>query len=236
MKYTNALLLEIKRNKIISKDKLLNIFNKYYSGIKRSYAYQIISSLSKDHHLYKLDSSTYTTMNKQLFDYEPVNKKIINVIDGYGDSVVWDTNILNRWINHLLSSVITFVEVDRDLMGLVFEQLKAKGYNHVLLNPNLNELNKYIDDELIIVRPLAKAFIEPNHKISIERLIIQIYSDKILLSLYGDSEMNSMLNEIFKTYYVNLDKLYHYARRKKIFNEFHTYLTNNIDRRYLYHD
>ena len=236
MKFTDELLFDIKQNDIISKDELLVILNKHFSSISRAYAYRIISELIKEHHLYKLDSSTYVTNQKTLFDYELIYKKIIKDVNGYGDYVIWDSNILNKWINHLLNVVITFVEVDADLMNLVFEALKTKGYNHILLNPNLNEFNKYINNQLIVIRPLTKAFIEPNHKISVERLIIQIYSDKLLSSLYGDVEMNNILNEIFKTYNVNLDKLYHYARRKKIYDRFHGYLVKNIDRKYLYHD
>lgn len=236
MKLSNELLLEIKQNKIISKDKVFDILKKFYLSMNRAYSYRVLSMLVKENHLYKLDSNTYTTIEKRIFNYELANKKLPKYVGVYGEFVIWDSNILNKWLNHLLNAVITFVEVDRSMMGLVYEELKARGYNHILLNPNLNEFNKYFDSKLIIIRPLAKTFIEPEHKISIERLIIQIYSDKILLSLYGNGEMNDMLNEIFKTYYVNLDKLYHYARRKKIYNELHDYLVNNINSNYLYHD
>lgn len=236
MKFTDELLLEIKKNDTISKDDLFGIFRNHYSSVNRPYGYRIISELIKENLLFKLDSSTYSVIKKKTFDYELLDKRIMKYVNGFGDFVIWDSNILNKWMNHLINSVITFVEVDRDLMGLVFDELKAKGYNHILLNPNRVEFYRYFDDQLVIVRPLTKSFIEPTHKISIERLIIQIYSDKLLSSLYGDEEMIDMLNEIFKTYPINLNKLYHYAKRKKIYTKFHNFIKNNINRRYLYHD
>ena len=236
MKFSNELLLELKQNSVISKDTLLHILSQFFPSMNRAYSYRIISELLKNNHLYKIDSDTYTSEKKKNFDYTLLDEKILKCVDGYGEYVIWDSNILNKWINHLLNAVITFVEVDEDLLGVVYNELKAHGYKHILLNPNLNEFNKYFDSQLVIIRPLPKMYLELGYKISIERLIVQIYSDKILSSLYSDLEMSEMLNEIFKTYNISLNRLYHYARRKKIYDEFHNYLINNIDRRYLYHD
>ena len=229
MKLSNDLITEIKQYDFISKDDLLVVLRKHYSSVSRSYAYRIISSLLNEGYLYKIDSSSFVTNTKITFDYDLSLKDLSNHINTYGDYLIYDSNILNRWINHLLGAVITFIEVDKDLMSLVYDELKAKGYNHILLNPSINEFHKYFDNELIIIRPLTKAYIESNHKISIERVIIQLFSDKILSTLYGDNELNNTLNEIFKTYNVNFGKLYHFARRKKIYSKLHDYLHNNVD-------
>ena len=236
MKFNEDLLLEIRKNETISKDRLLTILSKNYSKMNNSYAYRIISELIKNNHLYKLDSDTYTTKKKKIFSYEIDDKKLVRYVKGYGDYVIWDSNILNKWVNHLLHMFITFIEVDKDLMGIVFDDLKNHGYKNILLNPNLNEFHKYMDDILIIIRPLTKSFIEQDNKISIERLIVQLYSDRILNTLYGKSDLEYMLNEIFKTYQINLNKVYHYAKRKKIYHDFHEYLIDSVDRKYIYHD
>ena len=229
---TNA----IKNKETISRDELYNLADKCYGGISKSYFYRIISELMKQGILTKLDSHTYSTKTGASFSYILTDENIDSIIKGYGDYTLWDTNIINKWMNHLLNNVITFVGVDKDLMFLVAEDLKNAGYSHVLVNPSVTEFYKYSGRYTIVIKPLVKSLIEKDHHISIERLIVELYSNKITKSLYSDNELTSMLNEIFKTYNVNLNKVYHIAKRKKIYDKFYSYLTKNIDRCYIYHD
>ncbi len=226
----------IKNKEIVSRTELLNLIDKCYGGISRSYFYRIISELMKQGILTKLDSYTYSTKISVSFSYFLSDDNIESTIKGYSDYTLWDTNIINKWMNHLLNNVITFVEVDKDLMQFAAEDLKNAGYSYVLVNPSVTEFYKYFGRHTIVIKPLVKSLIEKDHHISIERLIVELYSNKIAKSLYSDNELISMLNEIFKTYNINLKKIYHIAKRKKIYDQFYSYLAKNIDRRYIYHD
>lgn len=236
MDIKKALIHEIKQKRIISRDELFKLINKHYDDVSRSYFYQIVSGLINSGLLTKIDSETYSTEKKNVFSYLLSDENIEEIVKGYGTYSIWDTNIFNKWLNHLLNSVITFVEVDKELMYLVADDLKEARYNHVLVNPNVDEFFKYFDKQTIVIKPSVKVLIENNHRISLERLIIELYSNKIAKSLYSGNELANMLNEIFKTYNVNLNRLYHIAKRKKIYDEFYSYLSNNIDRRHIYHD
>ena len=236
MNVKNGLMREIRKKNILSKDELFKLINKHYESVSRSYFYQIVFMLIKNEVLTKIDSNTYTTDKKKYFSYLLTDDSIENIVKDYGDYTLWDTNIFNKWMNHLLNSVITFVEVDKELMYLVAGDLKKAGYNHILINPNVNEFFKYFDDHAIVVKPSVKSLVEKDHRISIERLIVELYSNKITNSLYGDTELVKMLNEIFKTYSVDLNKVFHIAKRKKIYDTLHSYLLKSVDRRYMYHD
>ena len=236
MNIKKELIDEINNKETISREELLSLIERCYGGTSRSYFYRIVSELIEQGILTKLDSYTYSTKTGISFSYFISDRNIELAIKGYGDYTLWDTNIINKWVNHLLNSVITFVEVDKELMHLVAEDLKNAGYNHVLVNPSVNEFYKYFDRHTIVIKPLTKSLIEKNHYISIERLVVELYSNKITKSLYSDNELINMLNEIFKTYKVNLNKVYHIAKRKKIYDKFHSFLVKYIDGRYLYHD
>ena len=212
------------------------MINNAYGGVSRSYFYQIISNLIDDQYLIRIDSNTYSTEAKQKFSYPRLDDRIDHILEGYGDYVIWDTNIINKWINHLLNSTITFVEVDKELMHLVANDLKGIGYGHILINPNKEEFYKYLDNQTIVIKPFVKSLVEKDHYISIERMIVELYSNKIINSLFSDGELIDMLNEIFKTYNIDLDKVYHIARRKKIYDGLCSYLKKNIEKRFIYHD
>lgn len=236
MKINDKLVGDIKAHNILSKDELLSLINKYYSSVGVAYGYRIIASLLESKIVFKLDSNTYSTKEMAEFSYALTENKILKTVGGYGDFSVWDTNILNEWLNHLLNSVITFVEVDKDMVAFVYDALRREGFTNVLLNPNRIEFNKYFDNKMIIVRPIAKSLVERTHNISLERLIMNIYNDKLLTFFYSEDEKINILNEIFNKYQINMDKLFHIARRKKIYDEFLVFLTNNIGSRYLSHN
>lgn len=225
------------RNKdIISSDELFELIYSFYGRISKSYIYSVVSKMIDNEIIYRLDSKTYTTIKKRDFHYQLVGEDITSIIDGYRDYSVWDSNILNKWINHLLNSVVTFIEVDKDMINFVFEELKSKSIPNVLLNPSKKEFDKYFNSHVIVVRPLMKSLMEKNHSISIERMIVNIYADKLLNQIISYGEKRDMLNEIFKTYHVNLNKLFYIAKKKKIYQEFNAFLFDNVEARYIYHD
>ena len=230
------LIEEINQRDVISRDHLFAMISKHYESANRSYSYRIISELVRKGYLFKLDSSTYSTRAKKEFSYELTYPEIESYTSGYGDYVIWDSNIFNKWVNHLRSGVITFIEVDKNLMNFVFDSLKNKTSQRILLNPNKSEFIKYYDDRLLIIKPINQSFVMPNHKISLEGLIISLYSFKILDYIFSQDEIIDIIKQIFKDYHINLDKLFHFAKRKKIFNEFYSFLLNTVDKEYLYHD
>lgn len=236
MTINENLIEEIKECDVISRENLFALIKKYNKEISRAYAYRIIASLLNDGYLFKVDSDTYLTEDKNMFSYHLNEKGIESVLKGYNGYFIWDTNIINKWTNHLYNNVITFIEVDKNIVSFVYLDLKKNGYNNILVNPNIKEFDKYYTDHMIIIKPTPKNIIEKNNYISIERLVVELYSNKIINKIYPNTEIKNIINEIFNTYKINLRKLFYIAKRKKIYNDFYSFLLNCVDRRYIYHD
>ena len=237
MKSSNEELKErIRQKQLIGKDDLFALLKECYPSMSKPYAYRIIKGLVDEGVLFRLDSTTFSSSKRNIFTYDEPDKRLVDCITGYGDYSIWNTNIFNEWVNHLLGSVITFVEVDKEMVGLVYESIKDAGFNDVLLNPNKHEFDKYFVNRLIIVRATMKSLIEKNHRISIERLIVQLYSDKLVSPLFGDVEKKNIINGAFQSHSVDINKLFHIAKRKKIFPEFYSQLIRDVERGNLYHD
>ena len=236
MTINENLITEIKKRDVISRDDLFALIKKFNKEVSKAYVYRIIASLIEDGYLFKVDSNTYLTDDKNIFSYHLNEKGIEDILKGYNGYFIWDTNIINKWANHLYNNVITFIEVDRNLVSFVYLELKKNGYKNVLVNPSIKEFDKYYADHMIIIKPTPKNLVENSCHISIERLVIELYSNKIINAIYPNTEIKNVINEIFNTYKINLRKLFHVAKRKKIYNDFHSFLLNCVDRSYIYHD
>ena len=154
------------------------------------------------------------------------NIDIVNEINNNYDIdfVIWNISILNEWLNHLINSSVVILEVEKDYLEFIFEHLKDK-FN-ILINPSKNEIYNYSTNDTIILKPLiSKAPI--NHKENtpkIEKIIVDIFLDKIVNCFYESNERIGIYEQIFDIYSVNYKTLFAYAKRRHIYNEFKEYL------------
>jgi hypothetical protein len=136
-------------------------------------------------------------------------------------------------MNHQPFNGITILEVDKDVINIVFNTLKEKR-NNVYLNPNSNEITNYIlDEDSIIVKALLKeAPLERINNIQvpkIEKILVDLFSEKNLLQTYQGREMENIFYNIFEDYNVNLTTLYRYARNRGIKEKLENFLMYETD-------
>ena len=146
--------------------------------------------------------------------------------------VIYEVNIvLNQFLNHLIISPTTIIEVPKLFMEHVFNSLKEYGFKNVLINPTKDELYRYKEVNTIIIRPLiSKAPINKlERKITIEKLTIDIICDPLLHCFYEGAEINNMVEDIFLHYKVKYDTLRNYAKRRHL-------LLNELDKFLKYAD
>ena len=215
-------------NDIITFDELCKLIKdeKHYNTT-RACIYEI-NRMIEDNKVYKLSSNVYKYGSKKNFSIKKneINVDIINsIINNYDiDFVVWNISILNEWLNHMINSNIVILEVEKTYIEFVFEHLKDK-YN-VLINPSESEIYNYSTDNTIILKPLiTKAPIDYKEKApKIEKLIVDIFSDKIINYFFDGNERKFIYQRIFDTYAVNYKTLFAYAKRRSIYEELLNYL------------
>lgn len=59
---------------------------------------------------------------------------------------IWDLTILNKFVNHLIGHNHIIMEVEKDGIGFVYESLKERLKNTILMTPNAKELERYSTD------------------------------------------------------------------------------------------
>jgi hypothetical protein len=132
---------------------------------------------------------------------------------------IFETSILNEFVNHIRSENIIFVNVENGYMETIFDFLQDRLNSNIYLKPNIKILRNYIKNDMVIVSNLGSEYpknrIKPTH-CSTESFIVDIYRNKIISFLYSDYEINEIISEVITKYQLDFDKMYRYARRRNI--------------------
>ena len=187
----------------------------------------ILFDLQKTNTITRIGTKEYVTNGKPYsFDLSELSKTINSLLSSnYSkvDYIIWESAQLNEWMNFLLSKNIIFVEVENDLKGFIFSFLQENfGQNQtVLLSPSIDVLSRYIDNHPIVVKPLFSRSPKgkSDHKISIEKMLVDVFSDKLLVSMIGTNDREEIAKGIIKSYSINKTKTLAYAKRRKCQDE-----------------
>ncbi len=143
---------------------------------------------------------------------------------------VWNTKILNEFMQHQPGNFQIIVEVEKEVAQSVFYFLKELNYP-VFIKPTEEILEKYLptDKEAIIIKSLvSESPLQENGNIrtvTIEKLLVDIFSDTIIFSAQQGAELRTIFQEAFNKYTVNHSKMLRYASRRRKKENFQEYLS-----------
>ena len=133
---------------------------------------------------------------------------------------IWNTKILNEFMHHQPGNFQIIVEVEKEVTQAVFYFLKELKYS-VFIEPTEDILEKYlpINKEAIIIKPLVSEAplqeIGNIKTLTIEKLLVDVFSDTIIFSAQQGAELRGIFQEAFNKYSVNLNKMIRYASRRR---------------------
>lgn len=161
------------------------------------------------------------------------NKKLISLLIKQFPGLklsIWSTQILNEFMLHLPSNSFTILEVEKDALEPVFNYLQDINKTNVFLQPTEKELALYIKyktNAIILKKLITKSPIQTIDSVTtvtLEKIIVDIYSDKILFEAYQGSELLHIVNNAFKKYAMNATTLLNYATRRSQREDIEGYL------------
>jgi len=132
----------------------------------------------------------------------------------YLNYIIWHISEINSVSQHLINKDTYYVEVERDAIDAVFEQLRER-FKYVLRGKTNEDV--YLGESVIVVRSLVTG--SPTQLASnvptttIEKLLVDLFSDKEFEFLQG-YELTHIFNNAFSKYTINIDKLLRYASKK----------------------
>ena len=135
----------------------------------------------------------------------------------YLDFTIMDFVQLNEFVNHQLAHNVIHVSVEEDLGDFVFDALKEKYPGKVLINPTPEIYHQYWYDGMIVVGKLvSEAPMGQKEKWNtrIEKLLVDVITNSILLSSVSETELTNIYEEAFEKYAIDESCMFRYAKRR----------------------
>lgn len=170
--------------------------------------------------------------NASLSDLAISIKKEIDELFPFIDYQIYDLNILNEFMNHLIARNVIFLEIDKDSYKYVFTVLNEKHNGDLLLHPTSHDIDYYFHNNIVVVDRLIsespRNILTP-HEIVLEKLIVDMFANKTLRNLLSQSDYPDALETMFNNYEIDIKKMFRYARRRNKENEIKTFITKFTD-------
>jgi hypothetical protein len=243
LKFIVEKLLNHFKNKLcFSKHDLLEFFHTYEPELNMSTFNSRLRKLLNENIISEIKSNCYIVSSKPKFTPNLSDEliKIDRILKRNFDNLeysIWSTGWFNYFSRHQLGQSITILEVDRDLIEIVFNVFKDLSKN-VLINPGTKEMEYYSDTkEIILILPLiARApkqkIIINNQKVTIprlEKILVDIFCDKNTYYMIQGSELVTVFDNAVKKYTINFSKLFSYADRRGRKMALKEFILDNID-------
>lgn len=149
----------------------------------------------------------------------------------YAEICVWDTKILNEFMDHQPANFNYIIETEREVTQSFFHFLKDLNYP-VFIEPSAEILYNYLpaNKKAMIIKPLVSEAPTLNVNgivsISIEKLLVDIFCDDIIFSAQQGTEMRTIFEEALSKYTININKMLRYANRRRKKEAFKAYLNS----------
>jgi uncharacterized protein DUF6577 len=226
--------------KSFTRQELLAFFRRFEPDLKESTFRWQVYNLKHKNIISPISRQKFVITDKPAFavSTEKIDEKLTALIRKQFPHLrfaVWSTKAVNEFMLHQPARYYTLVEVEREATEAVFNFLKDNRVKNVFLEPNEKELQKYISDleNAVVVLPLvSKAPIQTKRdraSITIEKLLVDLYSDRQLFNAYQGSELVNIYNTAYNRYPIDFTKLFSYATRRRKAADLKHFLSQKTD-------
>jgi len=194
-------------------------YQTFESNVTRSTVYWRIYTLVLKNIIKRIGRGKYKCGNTNDFSPQITLKALkinsfMKINFPYLNFIIWHISEINSVSQHFINKDTYYVEVERDAIDAVFEQLREK-FKYVLRGKTNEDV--YFGESVIVVRSLVTGSpIQSINKVpttTIEKLLVDLFADKEFEFLQG-YELIHIFNNSFSKYTINVDKLLRYASRK----------------------
>lgn len=152
----------------------------------------------------------------------------------FANLCVWNTAVFNEFMLHQPNQFFVLMETDKETTNAVFYFLREIKKS-VFIEPTKDILEKYVvnKNEVFVVKQLISEAPTQNingvETASIEKMLVDIFCDKVIFSAQQGAEMRTIFKEAFAKYTINQSKMLRYAdrrRKKEELNQFVKTISN----------
>ena len=130
---------------------------------------------------------------------------------------VFETTLMNEFLNHLVAQNSVFIQAEKESSIFLFRFLQEQGYHDLLYRPSGKDFSLYWVKDCIVVSDLiseAPILVDEPHSICLEKLLVDMYTDKIISTTYSKAEFPDVIQLALSQYQVDKAIMLRYARRR----------------------
>ena len=130
---------------------------------------------------------------------------------------VFETVLLNEFLNHLIAQNTLFIHAEKESSIFLFRYLQEQGQRGLLYKPSKRDFSLYWEKDTVVVADLtteAPLRADAPHAVCLEKLLVDIYADKLISTTYSKAEYPSVLEQAMEHYRLDRAKMLRYARRR----------------------
>ncbi len=237
---TGQLMNHFKELPFFSRAELLDFYRQFEPEIKKTTFEGRIYHLKAKKLISSIDSKRFSLSYKPRFSpmLENQQKDIFSKVEKQFHDVrccIWSTKWMNEFMLHQPGRFITVLEVGDEAAEIVFHFLQDNNIRNMFFKPTAKEIENYISenfDSIVIESLVTKSPLEVISNVrvpSIEKILVDIFSDKNLYVVFQGSELSFIFNSVFKKYEIDFSKLFNYAKRRGKDKELTAFIRSNTD-------
>lgn len=231
---------EFKNNKTYSRQQLISSLQEIYpestigsyqwrlgemlkeKGIKRTGYYQYMISDENDLPVYQPE-------------YSRLASEIAEMVAGKYPHIaftVFETVLMNEFLNHLVAQNTVFIQAEKDASPFIFRFLQDNGCENIMLKPSVKDFNLYWKKGTVVISNLiseAPLCTGKPHSIMMEKMLVDMYCDKLIRGTYSAAEYSSVVKQAFDRYQIDRIRMLRYARRRNKEKDIARIVKANVD-------
>ena len=225
MQWYEAVLDRIDDKKIYCHKELMDELKTLRTDLSDSTYHWAISGLVRDGALTKLGYDAYSrSLDLPKNDYTPVYsdtaEKLIRLISGkypYVQFTVFETVLMNEFLNHLIAQNTVFVQVEKESSIYIFRFLQEQGLQNVLFKPSKEDFDLYWSKDCIVVLDMiseAPIRADKPHVIMLEKMLVDMLADRLIAATFSKAELPDVCEQAQSRYLLDKVRMLRYARRR----------------------
>lgn len=238
----SQLINQFKGRESFTREELFTFFRQFEPDLKETTFRWRIYDLKGKQVMRPLSSQLFTLSHKQVFipKINPADKahwmKLQTEFPNL-EACIWNTQVVHELMLHIPGRSFTILQVEKAALEPVYQFLSGNSFysGRVFIQPNKKELARYVfetRDAIIVEQLISKSPLQQTGVVTtltLEKLLVDIFSEKEVLAAYQGSEFVHIVNAAFERYSIDFTTLFHYARRRGQFKKLKEFIEFQTD-------
>ena len=234
----NEVVQMLDTKKVYSRNEMITLLQTSLPALNNGSYQWALGSLLKSGQVNRIGYNEYALPGeKSLPTYSPAYSDLAEEVMKKAEArfpgiqfTVFETVLMNEFLNHLIAQNTVFLQAEKEIGVFIFRYFQEEANYHLLYKPTKKDFYLYWQRDCIVITDLiseAPLSLTQPHRITIEKILVDIWCDKLISGTYSAGEYPDVLAQAFAKYQIDRPRLLRYARRRNKENEILRILDNH---------